>query len=193
MYRFRTLLNLNILAHISPKTNLKRDIEINHRIQIAYTKFATTANLLQNSKIHLKARVKFLNSFVRSGHTYSCQNWNLIVGQFEKLDVTYRNLLRRMIRGGFKRTGDNDGDFRYRLNNEKVHAICFTSEVSNFIRKQQKDYAGYVVRMPIERCEKQLMLNDDKHNRTGRVTLLPFWNNCRSLVIPLSIILLTIL
>ena len=52
----------------------------------------------------------FLNSFVRSRLGYSCQNWNLTVGQFQKLDVTYQNLLRRMI-GGFKCIGDNDGDF----------------------------------------------------------------------------------
>ena len=34
------------------------------------------------------------------------------MGQFEKLDVTYRNLLRRMIRGGLKRIGDYDGGFK---------------------------------------------------------------------------------
>ena len=75
-----------------------------------------------------------------------------------------------MIRGGFKRTGDNDGDFRYKLNNEIVHGICCASDVSNFTRKQQKYYAGHVVRMPIERCEKQLLFNDDKYYRTGSVT-----------------------
>ena len=85
----------------------------------------------------------FLNSFFRSRLGYSCQNWNLTVGQFQKLDVTYQNLLRRMI-GGFKCIGDNDGDFWYNLNIEKVHTICCASNVSNFIRKQQKDYAGNV-------------------------------------------------
>ena len=64
-----------------------------------------------------------------------------------------------MIRGGFKRIGDNDGDFQYKLNNEKVHSICCTSDVSNFIRKQQNDSAGHVIRMPIERYEKQLVFN----------------------------------
>ena len=53
---------------------------------------------------------------------------------------------------------------------KKVHAVCNTSDVSNFIRKQQNGYAGHVVRMPIERCEKQVMLNDDKYHRVGRVT-----------------------
>ena len=62
-------------------------------------------------KIHRKTRVKFLNSFVCSRLTYACQNWNLTVDQFEKLDVMYHNLLRRMIRGGFQCIGDNDGDF----------------------------------------------------------------------------------
>ena len=62
--------------------------------------------LLQNS-----TRVKFLNSFVCSRLTYSCQNWDLIVSQSEKLDITYQNLLTRMIRGGFRCTEDNDEDF----------------------------------------------------------------------------------
>ena len=129
---------------------------------MAYAKFAVMANFLQNYKIHLKTRVKFLNSFVGSSRlTSSCQNWNLNVGQFEKLDITYHNLLRRMIRGGFKRTGDNDGDLR------DIHAIYCTSDVSNFIRKQQKNYVGHVVRMPIERCEKQLMFNDDKCHKNS--------------------------
>ena len=62
--------------------------------------------LLQNS-----TRVKFLNSFVCRRLTYPCENWDLIVSQFEKLDITYRNLLTRMIRGGFRHTEDNDEDF----------------------------------------------------------------------------------
>ena len=40
------------------------------------------------------------------------------VDQFEKLDVLYYNLLRKMIRGWFKRRiRDNDEDFRYKHNN----------------------------------------------------------------------------
>ena len=75
-----------------------------------------------------------------------------------------------MIRGGFKSIGDNDEYFRYKLNNLKIHAICCTSDVSNFIRKQQKNYAGHLVRRHIECCEKQLMFKGKKYHRTGRVT-----------------------
>ena len=48
------------------------DIEINFRIQMALGKFASMSNLLQNHRIHLSTRLKFLNSFVRSRLTYSC-------------------------------------------------------------------------------------------------------------------------
>ena len=85
-------------------------IKTNHHILMVHTKFANMTNLLQN-EIHLKTKVKFLNSFVHSWFTCSCKNWNLTVGQFEKLDIAYHNLLKRMIRGGFKRIGDNNGDF----------------------------------------------------------------------------------
>jgi len=68
---------LSTSDHMFPKPNTG-DIEVNHRIQMAQAiKFATMSNLLQNSRIILKTRIKFLNSFVRSRLTYACQNWNL--------------------------------------------------------------------------------------------------------------------
>ena len=146
------------------------DIEINYHTQVAYAKLATMTNLHQNFKIYLRIRIMFLNSFVRSRLAYSCQNWNLTVGQLEKLDCTYGNLLRRMMRDRFKRIGDNNGDFQYKLNNEKVHAMCCISVVRDFFQKEQKDYAGHVVGMPNERCEKQLMFNECKYHRIGTVT-----------------------
>ena len=74
-----------------------------------------------------------------------------------------------MIRGGFKRMGgENDGDFRYKLTNDKMHKICGTSDVSEFIKNQQKSYASHVVRMPVDRSSKQLMFNNDKYHRVGR-------------------------
>ena len=153
------------VSHDEPNTG---DAEINHRIQMAQAKFATLSNLLLNRNIIMKTRIKFLNSLVRSRLVYSCQNWNLNVNQYEKMDTVYRNFLRRMVRGGFKRTGDNE--FRYKFSNDKIHSICGTSDVSTFIRLQQRNYAGHVVRMAMDRSTKQLMFNDDRYHRTGRLT-----------------------
>ena len=104
---------------------------------MALWKFASMSNLLHNYRIHLSTRVKFLNSFVRSRLTYFCQYWNLTTAQFVKLDVTYRTLLRRMLRRGFNRV-DTDGDFRFKISNKKHHNICHTEDVSTFIRKNKR-------------------------------------------------------
>ena len=50
----------------------------------------------------------------------------------------------------------------------KIHNICGTSNVSNFIKNQQKSYASHVVWMLTERSTKQLMFNDDEYHRVGR-------------------------
>ena len=126
------------LCHNEPNTG---DTELNYRIQIANAKFFELSNLLQNFNVHLKTRIMFLNSFVRSRLTYSCQNWNLTTAQCNRLDAFYRTLLRRMIRGGFKRIDRDENDFRYKLNNAKLHYLCKTTDVSVFMKEQQFKYA----------------------------------------------------
>ena len=61
------------------------------------------------------------------------------------------------------------------------------SFVSNFVREKQRNYASHVVRMPIERCAKQLMFNDDQYHRVGRVT--PSFFEWYEIIIPQLIIL----
>ena len=144
------------------------DTELNHRIQMSAVKFAQLAKLLLNFKIHLKTRIKFFNSFIRSRLVYSCQNWTLTSSQYDRLDVSYRTFLRRMVRGGFRRISDENGESRYRISNAKLHSICGTSDVSNFVKSQQCSYAAHVIRMPTERSIKKLMFNDDKYSKPGR-------------------------
>ena len=146
------------------------DIEINQRIQMSQSKFAEMSNLLQNFSINLRTRVMFLNSFVRSRLSYACQNWNLTELQYDRLDVTYRVFLRRMVRGGFRFRDEINGDYRYVISNIQLHQICGTSDLSLFIRSQQRNYAMHIVRMSLERCVKCLMFNDDKYVKRGRPT-----------------------
>ena len=142
------------------------DVELTYRIQVALSKFVEMSTLLQNVKINLKTRILFLNSFIRSRLTYSCQNWNLTVTQHERIDAAYRNLLRRMIRGGFNRMSEND--HRFRINNEKLHSLCGTSDVSIFVKKQQMNYCQHLIRMPHNRIPKLLLFNEDKYTKKGR-------------------------
>ena len=67
-----------------------------------------------------------------------------------------------MVRHGFNRV-DTDRNFRFKIITKSFIIFFFhTEDVSTFIRKQQKNYAGHVVRMPVDRGIKQLMFNSDK-------------------------------
>ena len=147
------------------------EVELNHRVQLANSKFAEMSNLLQNHKIHLRTRIKFMDSFVRSRLTYSCQNWNLNQAQFDRLDVTYRRFLRRMVRGGFKKKdGEEENEFSFRINNQHLHRLCGSRDVSLYIKDQQCNYAAHIVRTASDRSVKKLMFNRDKYTKAGRVT-----------------------
>ena len=154
------------LHHEQPNTG---DVELNHRIQLANSKFAEKQNLLQNYNIRLHTRIKFFNSYVRSRLTYGCQNWNLNQIQFDRLDVCYRRFLRRMVRGGFRRK-EGDENFSFRINDSKLHRLCGTTDVSHFIKEQQCNYAAHIVRTGNDRSAKKLMFSSDKNSKAGRTT-----------------------
>ncbi|XP_066919456.1 uncharacterized protein [Clytia hemisphaerica] len=153
------------IDYLDPNTG---DAEINHRIQMASVKFSQMSNLLQNFHINLKTRVKFLNSFIRSRLTYSCQNWNINQKQFDRIDTAYRTFLRRMVRNGMKHVNEKENDFRMVISNARLLEICGTKDVSLFIKSQQSKYIAHVIRMCIDRNVKRLTFNDDKYTRKGR-------------------------
>ena len=140
------------LDHNQPNTGEK---EINHRIQLANSKFQQMSNVLQNFQINLKTRILFLNSFVRSRLVYPCQNWNLSAQELDRIDTTYRKFLRRMVRGGFAFVNQAENDYRYLISNAQLHRICGTSDVSYFIRSQQHHYISHMIRMPLTRSLKK--------------------------------------
>ena len=100
---------------------------------------------------------------------YSCQNWTLTSAQYDRLDTVYRRFLRRMIRGGFSRQTDcEENQFKFKLTNNKIHNICNTIDLSEFIKTQQKSYAAHLIRTSMERSTKKLLFNDDKYVKVGR-------------------------
>ena len=166
------LRNVSIFRYLGAYINCLEpstgDSEVNQRIQLACSKFAELSNLLQNFHINLRTRISFLNCFVRSRLTYACQNWCLNTNQWNRLDITYRTFLRRMVRNGFKQVDRENNDFRLTITNEQLHILCGTHEISEFIKQQQSSYTAHVIRMSNERSLKQLMFNDDTYRKRGR-------------------------
>ncbi|XP_066928505.1 uncharacterized protein [Clytia hemisphaerica] len=167
-----TLKNVREFKYLGSMINCEEpntgNTEINHRIMLATSKFSELSNLLQNFGINLKTRIKFLNSYVRSRLTYSCQNWNLSQAQQDRLDTTYRKFLRRMVRNGQKHVDEKNNDYRMLISNNRLRAICHVKDVSEFIKLQQRNYMAHILRMDIGRSSKMLTFNDNAYSKKGR-------------------------
>ena len=103
------------------------DAEIDLRIALAEGKFYELAKKLLNKKILLQTRTYILNTIVRSRLTYSCQTWNLTKRQMDRINSTYVGMLRKMLKGGYRRKGKNDYDgYHCVLSNVDILVICKT-------------------------------------------------------------------
>ena len=145
------------------------DLEIFNRIESAKCKFASLKYLLVNYDIALGTRLKFLNAYVRSRLTYSAQNWSITKLQTNRIDVTYRHFLRKMVNRGFKRKKE-DGIMTFKMyySNEDILRICKTTDASTFIKSLQKKYLAHTIRRPDDDAAKQLVFNRDKYRKRGR-------------------------
>ena len=73
-----------------------------------------------------------------------------------------------MVRGGYRYVNETENDYRLRITNEELHNLCGTSDLSAFIRKQQRNYVQHVIRMPNTRAVKMLAFNNEKYSKRGR-------------------------
>ena len=146
------------------------DAEIDLRIAVAQNKYNQMSKKLQNRKIYLKTRVYIMNVMVRSRLTYSCQTWNINKQQQERIRSAYTSLLRRMVKGGFKRkVDDNDEDtYEFVLSNRKILEICGTEDVLDYVKRMQENYLGHIARQKNTSIVKRLLFNDDQNKKRGR-------------------------
>ena len=142
-------------------------VELNSRIQSATGKFHEYKKVLQNPKIKIQTKMVYFNSLIRSRLTYASASWYLTQAQQDHIDRAQRKLLRRMIRGGFSRVDEDNGNFDFKISTKKLLKICNTTNVSEFIRKSQVKFAGHIARSENSTRNKQLLFNDDKNRKTG--------------------------
>ena len=122
-----------------------------------------------NQKIHLATRVKILNALVRTRLTYSCQTWNLSQVQANHINATYMSMLRKMVKGGYRR---QSGTYRFVLSNRDLLKKCQTEDIHDFVSRQQRNFIAHLTRLDNERLAKRLMFNGDDARRPGRRTTL---------------------
>ena len=142
--------NVETLRFLGSQINFKEigtgDVELDYRIQSANGKFHEFKNVFQNPRLHITTKMMYFNSLIRSRLCYASSSWCLTQRQYEKMDAAQRNLLRRMIRGGYVKNDDEDDEAWYVIGSEKLLQICKTTNLSEHIQKSQIKFAGHIVR-----------------------------------------------
>ena len=107
------------------------DTEIDLRISVAENKFRALSRTLCNRNIKLETRIYTLNTMVRGRLIYSCQTWNVNQIQMNRINSTYMNMnmMRKMIRDGYKRRNETEADFSFVYSNDDVLNICKTDNI----------------------------------------------------------------
>ena len=140
------------------------DAEINLRIDVAENKFYELGKKLLNYNILLKTRVKVLNSMVRSRLTYSCQTWNVTTRQIERIKTSYSSMLRKMIKGGYRRKSN---EWSFVLTNDDLHNICETETIEAYVSRQQQKYLAHIARQSNTTLTKRLLFNSEHSRKPG--------------------------
>ena len=147
------------------------------RIASAHKKWNELKTVLTNHQIKLSTRVKFLTACVRSRLTYSIQACNLNVSQLSKLEVTWMNFLRKLVRNGFQRVNipsakcqgnqpptadDDDLDWRFKLTNLDVLRLTRSSPITYFSQTQHLKFIAHITRLPNSSLQKQVLFRSNK-------------------------------
>ena len=143
------------------------EAEITSRIDMAESKFYEHGKKFMNYRIKLSVRISILNSIVRSRLTYGCQTWILTTAQKDRLNAAYTSMIRKMVRGGYKRKKDEWG---YKLTNQNLLDIGKTEAISTFIERQKKQYLAHLIRLPNTSVIKRILFNSDTTTVPGRQT-----------------------
>ena len=141
--------------------------EINTRIDMAESQFYEHGKKLMNFNIKLSTRILILNSLVRSRLTYGCQTWILSKAQKDRLNSCYTSMLRKMVRGGYRRKTD---EWAYKLTNQNLHDLCKTESIASFTERQKCRYLAHLLRLPDTTITKKIVFNADRSVRPGRQT-----------------------
>ena len=165
--------NVKSFQYLGSKINfnesLTGDEELNQRMESAESKYYQHAKKLMNHRIHLTTRVTIFNALIRSRLTYGCQTWTLNSSQLKRMSSFHCGLLRRMVRGGFKRQDDR---MAFKFSNDAILELCKTENIETFIAHQQRNFLAHIVRRDDSSLMKQLTFNNDSVRKRGRSTTL---------------------
>ena len=161
--------------------------EIDYRINLAHNAFAENRKMFTNFNIPLQTRIQFLNALVRTRLTYGCHCWRPSTQELSKLQSAYHYFLRCMVYNGHKRvnpptnqlpnsqiSSDNDSDdeeesdWRYIINNERLFHITKVQSIKEYYEQQQQNFVSHIIRRENNNLAKKLMFHNERNIKRGR-------------------------
>ena len=140
-----------------------------YRIARANAKFNELRKVLCDHKVNKRTRRKMVEACVRSRLTYGLQAFYPNERQLKKLEACWSQLLRSMVRGGWKRqASENDEEnFRFVYTNKRIEELMGTMPLRDFIDKQYLRYVGHICRLD-NFCLAKVMLFTEPKRRHYR-------------------------
>ena len=123
---------------------------IEHRIASATAKFHELKKVFTNNRISIKTRGRYLNAFVRSRLCYNIATWNNPEHFVNKLDVEWHQILRKSIKGGFRRR--ENGHYYY--TNVDLRRIIGVMSIERYAERQQLKWIAHCIRMENDTLQK---------------------------------------
>ena len=132
---------------------------VDNRILSATGKFYELKNVLTDHKVSMNTRRKLLESCIRSRPTYCTEAQLPNENELKKLESCWFGLLRRMVRNGWKRKMNSNGEETYALKyrNSDLERIVGTPSLRDFIFVRYLKYIAHVCRRPNSNLTKQLL------------------------------------
>ena len=154
----KSLFNINgtVIENVRQFTYLGQVISNNkdvcftgYRTDRATAKFNELRNILTDYRVNMRTRRKILESCVRSQLSYGTQAWYPNKQEMKTLEVCWIQCLRGMVRGGWRRKGDNnenEEDYSFVYSNDWIQEIEGTQPLEKFVNKQYLNYIGHICR-----------------------------------------------
>ena len=105
----------------------------------------------------------------------SQSDWTITVQNFSRIDTVYNKFLRSMIRNGWacaKNASDEDENFQFKWSTNKLHTVCNTIPISDFIKSIQWKCLGHLIRYLDHQARKQLLFTLDERSFYQKVSLI---------------------
>ena len=128
------------------------------RTASAIGKFNELSGVLCDQNVNMGTRRRILEACVRSRLTYATQAWYPREEEMKKLESCWYSLLRKMIRGGWKRkSSEDEASFALQYTNKDVENIVKTTPLRDFINCQYLRYIAHICRSSNNEITKKMM------------------------------------